>query len=98
MTTFDKLLKSRGPQDAEQNMMKGIARGIYMADYIEVRAPRPTLSVSTTGDIFSIQGVRDVFDEAARAYEGLGAPHHLEKVEEDAGHASTIQNSDATHA
>src|SRR5690625_5258961 len=98
ITTFDKLLKSRGPQDAEKNMMKGIARGIDMADYIEVRAPRPTLIVSTTRDIFSIQGVRDVFDEAARAYEALGAPHHLEKVEDDAGHSSTLQNREATYA
>lgn len=98
ITTFDKLLKSRGPQDAEQNMMNGIARGIDMADYIEVRAPKPTLIVSTTRDIFSIQGVRDVFDEASRAYHALGAPDNLEKVEDDAGHSSTLKNREATYA
>jgi len=98
ITTFDKLLKSRGPQDAEQNMMGGIARGIDMADYLEVRAPKPTLIVSTTRDIFSIQGVRDVYDEAKSVYEAFGSPHNFEKVEDDAGHASTLKNREATYS
>lgn len=98
ITTFDKLLKSRGPQDAEQNLMNGIARGMDMADYLEVRAPKPTLIVSTTRDIFSIQGVRDVYAEAKSAFEAFGAPDHLEKTEDDAGHASTVKNREATYA
>lgn len=98
ITTFDKLLKSLGPQDAEQNLINGIARGIDMADYLEVRAPKPTLIVSTTRDIFSIQGVRDVYAEAKSAFGAFGALHHLEKTEDDAGHASTIKNREATYA
>ncbi|MBY5958875.1 acetylxylan esterase [Membranicola marinus] len=98
ITTFDKLLKSRGPQDAEQNLMYGISKGIDMPDYIEVRAPKPTLIVSTTRDIFSIQGVRDTYEEAQKAYKFLGKPTHLQKIEDDAGHASTVQNREATYA
>lgn len=98
ITTFDKLLKSRGPQDAEQNLMNGIAKGIDLADYIEVRAPKPTLLVGTTRDIFSIQGFRDVYDEARNAYQALGAADHLDKTEDDAGHASTVKNREATYA
>lgn len=98
ITTFDKLLKSMGPQDAEQNLMHGIARGIDLPDYIEVRAPKPTMIVSTTRDIFSIQGVRDTYREAKRAYQAFGKSSHLQKVEDDAGHESTKQNREATYA
>src|SRR5699024_8176217 len=31
ITTYDKLFKSKGPQDAEQNLLNGIAKGIDMA-------------------------------------------------------------------
>lgn len=98
ITTFDKLLKSGGPQDAEQNLMYGIAKGIDMPDYIEVRAPRPTLIVSTTRDIFSIQGVRDAYHEAQKTYKALGVPSHIQKVEDDAPHASTVKNRETTYA
>lgn len=97
ITTFDKLLKSNGPQDAEQNLMHGIAKGIDMPDYIDVRAPKPTLIVSTTRDIFAIQGVRDTYAEAKKAYAALGEPGHIEKVEDDAGHTSTLKNREATY-
>ncbi len=98
ITTFDKLLRSNGPQDAEQNLIREIASGIDLADFIEVRAPKPTLIVSTTRDIFSIQGVRDVYEEALPAFSALGAPQHLLKVEDDAPHASTVKNREATYA
>src|SRR5690625_4009691 len=57
ITTFDKLLKSRGPQDAEQNMMKGMARRVDMAGYNEGSAARQTLIVRTSGDIFISKSV-----------------------------------------
>lgn len=98
ITTFDKLLKSGGPQDAEQNLMYAISKGIDMADYIEVRAPKPTLIVSTTRDIFPIQGVRDTYHEAQKAYAALGEPSHIQKVEDDAPHQSTVKNREATYA
>ncbi|HLT94186.1 MAG TPA: acetylxylan esterase [Membranihabitans sp.] len=98
ITTFDKLLKSKGPQDAEQNLISGIARGIDLADYVEVRAPKPTLLVGTTRDIFSIQGFRDVYEEARLAYGAWGVEDHLTFTEDDAGHASTVKNREATYA
>lgn len=97
ITTFDKLLKSKGPQDAEQNLKQGIAKGIDLADYIEVRAPKPTLLIGTTRDIFSIQGFRDVYQEAQKAYAAWDAEDNLEFTEDDAGHASTVKNREATY-
>jgi len=98
ITSFDKLLRSMGPQDAEQNLMYSLKKGFDMSDLIEIRAPKPTLMVLTTRDIFSIQGARDVFSEAQNAWAAFGVPENMSKVEDDAGHASTLKNREATHA
>ncbi|GAB3337560.1 alpha/beta hydrolase family protein [Larkinella ripae] len=98
LTTFDKQLRSKGPQDAEQNLLYGLENGIDLADYLEVRAPKPALIVSTTRDIFSIQGARDLFQEARKAYAALGKPAHLTMAEDDAEHLSTTKNREAAYA
>ena len=98
ITTFDKLLRSIGPQDAEQNLMYSLKKGFDLSDLIEIRAPKPTLMLTTTRDIFSIQGARDAFKEARNAYIALGAPEHLIMAEDDAGHASTQKNREAMYA
>ncbi|GAB3710947.1 alpha/beta hydrolase family protein [Spirosoma flavus] len=97
LTTYDKLLRSKGPQDAEQNLLYGLENGIDLADYLEVRAPKPTLIVSTTRDIFSIQGARDLFHEAQRAYTAFGKRAELAMVEDDAEHMSTLKNREACY-
>jgi hypothetical protein len=98
ITTFDKLLRSIGPQDAEQILTYSLEKGFDLSDLIEIRAPKPTLMVTTTQDIFSIQGARDVFREAQNAYIAFGAPENLNMVEDDAGHTSTKKNREATNA
>ncbi len=98
LTTYDKLLKSNGPQDAEQILTGMLSKGLDLGDLVEVRAPRPTLMVTTTRDMFSIDGARELFDEAKKAYKALGSESNLEKAEDDAGHASTPKNREATYA
>ncbi|MFD1143611.1 alpha/beta hydrolase family protein [Larkinella insperata] len=98
ITTFDKLLRSKGPQDAEQNLLYGLENGVDIPDYLEVRAPKPTLIVATTMDIFSIQGARDAYQEARKAYQALGKADALNMVEDDAGHESTLKNREASYA
>ncbi|MGV3556642.1 alpha/beta hydrolase family protein [Larkinella arboricola] len=98
ITTFDKLLRSKGPQDAEQNLLYGLENGIDIPDYLEVRAPKPTLIVATTMDIFSIQGARDAYQEARKAYQAYGKAEAMNMVEDDAGHASTAKNREASYA
>ena len=97
ITSFDKLLRTQGPQDAEQNLLYALKKGFDLSDFIEVRAPKPTLIITTTRDMFSIQGARDVYSEAKNAFVALGDPHHLQMVEDDAGHASTLKNREATY-
>ena len=98
ITTLEHQLKTGGPQDAEQNFYQGIAHGIDHADLLEVRAPKPTLMITTTRDIFSIEGARSTFNEAKKAYEAFGKAEHISMVEDDAPHASTPKNREAMYA
>lgn len=98
ITSFERLLQSIGPQDAEQNFTQGISRGLDHADLLEVRAPKPTLMITTTRDMFSIQGARETAAEVARIFEAYGANEQFSMVEDDAPHASTKKNREAMYA
>jgi len=98
LTSFRRLIESRGLQDAEQNLRAGIANGIDMADLVVARAPSPTLVIATTRDIFNIQGTRELVAEVRPAFTAFGHPQHLILVEDDAGHSSTRANREAMYA
>jgi hypothetical protein len=98
ITNFTRLLQSIGPQDAEQNMFNEIARGIDHADLLSVRAPKPALMITTTRDIFSIQGARETAKEVSCIYKAYGQEANFGKVEDDAPHASTQKNREAMYA
>src|SRR5690606_3994037 len=86
LTSFERLLATIGPQDAEQNLHAQIALGIDHADYVLLRAPRPTLILASTRDFFDIEGTWDTFREAKRFYTRLGYPERVDLVETDARH------------
>lgn len=98
ITGMEYQLKSGGPQDAEQNFPRGILLGLDHADLLEVRAPKPTLMITTTRDIFSIQGSRDTYEEAKMAYNAFDKPENFLMVEDNAGHQSTLRNREAMYA
>ncbi|MCK5465242.1 MAG: acetylxylan esterase, partial [Bacteroidales bacterium] len=98
ITNFNYLLRSRGPQDAEQNLFQFIYQGLDHPDLIEARAPKPTLISSTTRDFFSIQGARETFQEAGKAFTALGEGSNLEMTEEDHVHGFTRKNREAMYA
>jgi hypothetical protein len=98
ITNFNYLLRSSGPQDAEQNLLRFIYQGLDHPDLIEARAPRPTLISSTTRDFFSIQGARETFQEAGKAFAALGAEGNLLMTEEDNEHGFTRKNREAVYA
>lgn len=81
LTTWRKLLETIGPQDAEQNIFGQIAYGMDHADFVFMRAPRPTLICSTTDDFFNIDGTWDTFRQAKRVYTRLGFPERVDLVE-----------------
>lgn len=98
ITSWERLLQWRGPGDGEQNLNRGIRQGITYADLLELRAPRPTLILATTRDYVPIQGTRETYQEARRAFEALGFPEHLQLVEDEGVHGYTRANREALYA
>jgi len=98
ITNYKRLLQTIGPQDAEQNLTNFIGRGLDHPDFLIVRAPKPALMITTTGDMFSIQGAIETENEVAEIYKAYGKEENFGRVEDDAGHASTLKNREAMYA
>lgn len=98
ITSHEYLYKSIGPQCAEQNLYQMIAAGLDHADFIEARAPKPTMIIATTRDFFSIQGTRESYGEAKKMYQALDSDDMLSMVEDDNVHTSTKKNREAMYA
>lgn len=98
ITNFTRLLQSIGPQDAEQNMFYSIARGLDHPDLLEVRAPKPALMITTTRDMFSIQGAMETAAEVSRIYKAYGKEENFRRVEDDTVHSTTPPNREAMYA
>lgn len=98
ITKYKYIFKSIGPQDAEQNIFHFLKEGLDHADLIELRAPKPTLIVSTTRDFFSIQGARETFTEAKKTFRAFGNEDQLQLSEADYDHGFATKNNEATYA
>lgn len=97
LTTFRRLIESRGPQDGEQNIFGQIEFGLDEADYCIIRAPKPTLICAATRDAtFDFRGTAELFVEAKRFYSRLGAAERMDINASDAPHGFTIQQREAT--
>ncbi|MHC4728712.1 MAG: alpha/beta hydrolase family protein, partial [Planctomycetota bacterium] len=72
--------------DAEQNIFGQIAFGMDHADYLMMRAPKPTIICAATNDFFDIQGVWDSFRYAKRLYTRMGFAERIDLLENDASH------------
>jgi len=98
ITNFTRLLQSIGNQDAEQNLFNEISRGIDHADLLSVRAPKPALMITTTRDMFSIQGAKETEKEVSRIYKAYEKEENFSRVEDDFPHESTKKNREAMYA
>lgn len=83
---YGKLLRTIGPQDAEQNIFGQLAFGMDHADYLLLRAPRPTLVCAATRDFFDIGDTRQAAADAQRIYGLSGDAERLALAETDAEH------------
>lgn len=98
ITNFKRLLQSIGPQDAEQNPFNAIQQGFDHPDFLHLRAPKPSLIVTTTNDFFSQQGARETFAETQKSYAAFGKPNNIQMVESFGQHESTKSNREAVSA
>jgi hypothetical protein len=97
-TNYTRLFQSMGPQDAEQDFMYGIEQGLDMADLLLVRAPKPALMITTTQDMFPIQGAIETAQEVGQVYNLFDQPNAFRMVSDDAPHASTKKNRESMYA
>lgn len=86
ITSFKRLLETIGPQDAEQNIFGQIAIGMDHADYLMMRAPKPTMINAATQDFFDIGGTWSSYRDAKRLFQRLDAGRNIELIEVDAKH------------
>jgi dienelactone hydrolase len=78
ITSLERLFGTIGPQDGEQNIPGQVAFGMEHADYLLLRAPRPTQISCTTHDFFDVGGAWTTFREAKQVYAILG---HAERAD-----------------
>lgn len=86
LTTLRHVQEKIGSQDGEQNIHAQIAEGMNHADYILMRAPKPTLMCTATHDFFAIDGAWQSFRQAKRLYSRLGFAERVDLVEADEKH------------
>lgn len=96
LTTFRKLLATKGPQDGEQNIFGQLAFGMDEADYCIMRAPKPTLIAAGTRDAtFDFDGTWELFRDAKRFASRIGHPDSVDIAAPDAPHGFTLQLREA---
>lgn len=84
--TREKLFATIGPPDGCQHLPREISLGIDHADYITMRAPKPTIILAARRDFFDITATRAAFAEAKRVYKTLGCPERVDMFEFDDKH------------
>ncbi len=89
LTSWQRLLETIGPQDAEQCLPPWLKDGLDHADFVLAFAPKPYLILSAIRDFFSISGARETFEEAKGIYSLMGAPDKLGMFEADDHHGYT---------
>ncbi|MBI4893248.1 MAG: acetylxylan esterase [Acidobacteria bacterium] len=89
ITSWQRLLETIGPQDAEQCIPGFLSNGFEHADFIRAFAPKPYMMLSAIRDFFSIQGARSAFEAVKPAY--APAPEKFAMTETDEGHGYTAE-------
>jgi hypothetical protein len=86
ITSLERLFATIGPQDAEQIIPGQVAFGMEHADYLTMRAPRPTLMCIASQDYFDKKGAHTTFQEAKQIFGKLGKEVRVSLFEFDDKH------------
>jgi len=82
-----RLLETKAASDAEPTLYHSFKMGVGVEDLIELRAPKPTMLVFVSRDEYlSLQGARETYAEAKKAFTALGAADNLILLEDDSKH------------
>ncbi|MCL2710886.1 MAG: prolyl oligopeptidase family serine peptidase [Planctomycetaceae bacterium] len=92
---YGKMMTTIGPQDAEQNIFGQAAFGMDHVDYCIMRAPKPTLIATATGDYFPAEDAWTAARNAIRIYDRLGYSEKMAITEADGPHGWHKSNREA---
>ncbi|HUJ23218.1 MAG TPA: acetylxylan esterase, partial [Bryobacteraceae bacterium] len=98
ISSWRQMLRSLGPQDAEQVFPNWLRDGMDYPDFIYAFAPKPYRILSAIRDFFPIDGAREAFEEARGVYARVGAADKLSMFEADDGHGYTHPRRMAAYA
>ena len=97
ITSWAKLWREPGPQDAEQVFAGFLKDGLDFGDFLIAFAPKPFQMAAAIRDFFPIDGARATFAEARRIYELADAPGRAGYFEYDDTHGWTKPRREATY-
>jgi len=97
LTSLERLFNTEGPQDAEQNFIGQVARGIDHADFVEACLPHPVLICCASDDFFDIDGAWETFREAKNFFGRYGVPERVDIVEAPDKHGFTAPRRTAVY-
>src|SRR5881628_1794740 len=87
-----------GPDpDTEMSLPQFLARGLDVADYVELSAPTPWLIQATEGDYFTPAGARLVYEEARHWYGIYGAEDKLAFFVGPGPHGTPLASREAVY-
>ncbi|MEZ6086742.1 MAG: acetylxylan esterase [Pirellulaceae bacterium] len=96
LTTFRRLIDTRGAQDAEQNLFGQIAFGMDEPDYVLMRAAEADADFAGRRDVtFDIDGTWDLFRQSKAFYSRLGYPERVDLHDADLPHGFYLQQREA---
>ena len=97
ITSWQRLLESIGPQDAEQVFPLFLKDEFDFPDYLYAFGPKPYLILSAIRDFFPIAGARASYQEAEQTFARAALPGHVEMFEADDGHGYTKPRREAAY-
>jgi cephalosporin-C deacetylase-like acetyl esterase len=86
ITSWHWMLKTLGPQDAEQTFPGWLGDHLDYPDFIYAASPKSYLILSAIRDFFPIDGARETFQEVSHTYSELPKSPRVEMFEADDGH------------
>jgi cephalosporin-C deacetylase-like acetyl esterase len=89
ISSWSRMLKGLGPQDAEQVIPFWLKHGLDYPDFVYAFGPKPYLVLSAIRDFFPIEGARETFAELKAVFSRAGIADRVAMVEADDEHGYT---------
>ena len=96
INSYRLLFRGSNP-DSEMSLPAFLAKGLDMADLVELSAPMPWLLLATADDYFTPAGARLVYDEARRWYGLYGAEDSVRFFVGHGGHGTPLETRETIY-